>query len=66
MCFSKVFFFYKLPGHSVYMATAAVKHVLNKEKSSSEPYLTKRPSAIHLAVLISSREPLALILQFCC
>ena len=62
MCFSKGF----LQITQVYITTAAVKHVLNKEESSSEPYLTNRPSAIHVNMLISSREPLAIILQFCC
>jgi hypothetical protein len=46
----------------LYMTTAAVKHVLIKEESSSEPCLTNRPSAINVAALILSREPLALIL----
>ena len=41
------------------------KTVLNKEESSLELFLTNRPSAIHLAVLILSREPMALILKFC-
>jgi hypothetical protein len=45
-------FFLNYPAIWLCMTTAAVKQVLNKQKSNSEACLTNKPNAINIAMLI--------------